>query len=614
MERNSTIGYILILGLFAGFWYFNKDNQQLLEETNADKTEVVDVAAKDKDKLSTAITSDEGFTGSVRDTSSIDLVSESITLLQNELISIDFTDRGGVPKKVILKNYQRYDSSALVLFEGNEMELGYTFPLASGVVINTRDKNFTAVTNNEDEVVYTLALGNGAYIKQTYTLAPNSYKVDYKVQFDGMPGILAPNNRFATLDWKTKLQGQEKTLKDEKAATTVYFKYTSDDDVDYLSETSDEDEKTLTANVKWVSFKQKFFNQTLIHNTQFTEDGTQIEIKDPGEEGVYVKEAKAQFYIPLEQKSVLEDMDLYYGPNHYPTLKEQDIELQKIIPLGWGVFGWVNKLAIIPLFNWLSNFFSNYGLIILLLTLTIKMTLFPFMYKVYKSTAKMRMLKPELDEIKERTGDDAQKAQQEQMKLYKQAGVSPLGGCLPQLVQMPILFAMFRFFPASIELRQESLWWADDLSTYDSIYDLGFNIPFYGDHISLFTLMMTAVTILYTYMNSQNSGQMVGPMKTIMYVMPVMFLGFFNNYAAALSFYYFLSTCITVIQNFVIRKFVIDEDKLRMQIVESKKKKIKVKKKSGMQKKLEEMAKKRGIDPYNGKAKPKSTGDSKKRK
>tara|TARA_B110000967_G_scaffold133045_1_gene135836 strand:+ start:5005 stop:6849 length:1845 start_codon:yes stop_codon:yes gene_type:complete len=614
MERNSTIGYILILGLFAGFWYFNKDNQQLLEETNADKTEVVDDAAKDTDKSPTTITKDEDFTISLRDTSSNDLVSESITMLENELISIDFTTRGGVPNKVTLKEYQRYDSSALVLFEGDEMELGYTFPLASGVVINTRNKNFTVVTNNEDEIVYTLALDNGASIKQTYTLAPNSYKVDYKVQFDGMPNILAPNNRFATLDWKTKLQGQEKTLKDEKAATTVYFKYTSDDDVDYLSETSDEDEETLTANVKWVSFKQKFFNQTLIHNAQFTEDGTQIEITDPGEDGVYVKEAKAQFYIQLEQKSVLEDMDLYYGPNHYPSLKEQDIELQKIIPLGWGIFGWVNKLAIIPFFNWLSNFFSNYGLIILLLTLTIKMALFPFMYKVYKSTAKMRMLKPELDEIKERTGDDAQKAQQEQMKLYKQAGVSPLGGCLPQLVQMPILFAMFRFFPASIELRQESLWWADDLSTYDSIYDLGFDIPFYGDHVSLFTLMMTAVTILYTYMNSQNSGQMVGPMKTIMYVMPVMFLGFFNNYAAALSFYYFLSTCITVIQNFVIRKFVIDEDKLRLQIVESKKKKIKVKKKSGMQKKLEEMAKKRGIDPYNGKAKSKSTGNSKKRK
>ncbi len=613
MERNSTIGYILILALFAGFWYFNKDNQQLLEETNSNTTEVMDSSSA----VSTAETtsSAEETTLSVTDSTNTIVLPESITSLQNELISIDFTSRGGIPKQVRLKEYQRYDSSELVLFQDGQMELGYTFPLASGLVVNTLNKEFTVETNEQDEVVYTLALGNGAFIKQTYTLAPNSYKVDYTVQFDGMPSILAPNNRFATLDWNTKLQGQEKTLEDEKAATTVYFKYTNDDDVDYLSETSDEDEEKLTANVKWVSFKQKFFNQTLIHNTQFTEDGTQIEIKNPGENGTYVKEAKAQFYIPLEQKSVLEDMDLYYGPNHYPTLKKQGIELQKIIPLGWGIFGWVNKGVVIPIFNWLSNFFSNYGLIILLLTLIIKMALFPFMYKVYKSTAKMRMLKPELDEIKERTGDDMQKAQQEQMKLYKQAGVSPLGGCLPQLVQMPILFAMFRFFPASIELRQESLWWADDLSTYDSIYDLGFNIPFYGDHVSLFTLLMTAVTILYTYMNSQNSGQMAGPMKSIMYIMPIMFLGFFNNYAAALSFYYFLSTCITVIQNFVIRKFVIDEDKLRKQIDESKKKKVKVAKKSGLQKRLEDMAKKRGIDPYKGKPKAKpSAGKGKKPK
>jgi YidC/Oxa1 family membrane protein insertase len=231
------------------------------------------------------------------------------------------------------------------------------------------------------------------------------------------------------------------------------------------------------------------------------------------------------------------------------------------------------------------------------------MALFFPMFKVYKSTAKMKLLKPELDEIKERTGSDTQKAQQEQMKLYKQAGVSPLGGCLPQLVQMPILFAMFRFFPSSIELRQERLWWAEDLSTYDSIWTFpnGFEIPFYGDHVSLFTLMMTAVTLVYTYMNSQNSGQMVGPMKTVMYLMPLMFLGFFNNYAAALSFYYFLSTCITIIQNFVIRKFVIDEDKLHRQIQESKKKKVKTKK-SGLQKRLEDMAKKRGIDPKTGKS------------
>jgi YidC/Oxa1 family membrane protein insertase len=296
-------------------------------------------------------------------------------------------------------------------------------------------------------------------------------------------------------------------------------------------------------------------------------------------------------------------MALYYGPNHYQTLQKEEIELQKMIPLGWGIFGWVNKGIVIPIFNWLDNYFASYGLIILLLTLIIKMALFFPMFKVYKSTAKMKLLKPELDEIKERTGGDAQKAQQEQMKLYKQAGVSPLGGCLPQLVQMPILFAMFRFFPSSIELRQERLWWAEDLSTYDSIWTFpnGFEIPFYGDHVSLFTLMMTAVTLVYTYMNSQNSGQMVGPMKTVMYLMPLMFLGFFNNYAAALSFYYFLSTCITIIQNFVIRKFVIDEDKLHKQIQESKKKKVKTKK-SGLQKRLEDMAKKRGIDPKTGKS------------
>ena len=275
-----------------------------------------------------------------------------------------------------------------------------------------------------------------------------------------------------------------------------------------------------------------------------------------------------------------------------------------MIPLGWGIFGWVNKVIVIPVFNWLEQYFNSYGIIILLLTLIIKSALIIPMYKVYKSSAKMKLLKPELDEIKERVGGDMQKQQQEQMKLYKQAGVSPLGGCLPQLVQMPILFAMFRFFPASIELRQEKLWWAEDLSSYDSIYDFpgGFEIPFYGDHISLFTLLMTLVTLLYTYMNSQASGQMVGPMKTVMYIMPIMFLGFFNNYAAALSFYYFLSTCITIIQNFVIRKFVIDEDKLHKQIQDSKKKKVKVKK-SGLQKRLEDMAKKRGVDPYTGKPK-----------
>lgn len=607
MERSSTIGYVLILALFAGFWYLNKDAAQEIQDADNNTEQVIDSVGN----ASSSNTRIETSRISTEDTAiRIATFVEQTTTLSNELLTIDFTSIGGVPKKVNLNEFSRYDSSDLLLFENNQMTLGYSIPLANGTVINTIDKDFAVTNQTDSSIEFTTKLAGDAKMKQAYTLSKGSYSVDYKVTFENMNSVVSPNNRYAELKWNAAIQAQEKTLKDERAVTTVYYKYDSDDDVDYLSETSDDDEK-LEGGVKWISFKQKFFNQTLIHHDKFEESGTIItSLETEGSD--YVKDLTAQIFLPLEENTAVEDMALYYGPNHYPTLKAQDVELQKIVPLGWGVFGWVNKFIVIPIFNWLDNYFSNYGLIILLLTLIIKSALFFPMYKTYKSTAKMRLLKPELDQIKERTGDDMQKAQQEQMKLYKQAGVSPLGGCLPQLVQMPILFAMFRFFPSSIELRQEQLWWAEDLSSYDSIYNLGFEIPFYGDHVSLFTLMMTAVTVLYTYINSQNSGQMVGPMKTVMYLMPIMFLGFFNNYAAALSFYYFLSTCITVIQNYVIRKFVIDEDKLHKQIQESKKKKVKMKK-SGLQKRLEDMAKKRGIDPNSGKAKPQA-GKGKKKK
>jgi YidC/Oxa1 family membrane protein insertase len=506
---------------------------------------------------------------------------------------------------VNLLDYKNYDSSDLLLIDTNQLQFEYSIPLSNGNVINTSKVDFEQIQSEENSVSYKYSY-NGADIIQTYTLKPKSYNLDYFVKFNGFNNTISPNNRYAEITWKSEIQKLEKTAKDERPVTSVYYKYASDDDIDYLSETKDDDE-TLTSNVQWISFKQKFFNHTLINQNNFKEEGIFLESLEPEDESeAYVKKLSAKLFIPIETNDVVESMSWYFGPNHYPTLKVQNIGLQKIIPLGWGIFGWVNKGLVIPIFNWLNNYFSNYGLIILLLTLIIKLGLFFPMYKVYKSSAKMRLLKPELDEIKERTKGDAQKAQQEQMKLYKQAGVSPLGGCLPQLIQMPILFAMFRFFPASIELRQKELWWADDLSSYDSIFDFpnGFEIPFYGDHVSLFTLMMTVVTILFTYMNSQNSGQMVGPMKTVMYVMPIMFLGFFNNYAAALSFYYFLSTCITIVQNVVIRKFVIDEDKLHLQIQESKKKKVVIKK-SNLQKRLENMAKKRGVDPYTGKAKKK---------
>ncbi|CAI8240869.1 MAG: Membrane protein insertase YidC [Bacteroidia bacterium] len=598
MERSSTIGYILIFFLFLGFWFFNKDNVQQLE--NQDSTSEITTSNRDSSQFS----DNEDIV--IKDSfEKLTKIEEKLFTLKNSLLSVDFSNIGGTPKVVNLLDYKNYDSSDLLLIDTNRLQFEYSIPLSNGNVINTSKVEFEQIQSEENSVSYKYSY-NGADIIQTYTLKPKSYNLDYSVKFNGFNNTISPNNRYAEITWKSEIQKLEKTAKDERPVTSVYYKYASDDDIDYLSETKDDDE-TLTSNVQWISFKQKFFNHTLINQNNFKEEGIFLESLEPEDESeAYVKKLSAKLFIPIETNDVVERMAWYFGPNHYPTLKDQNIGLQKIIPLGWGIFGWVNKGLVIPIFNWLNNYFSNYGLIILLLTLIIKLGLFFPMYKVYKSSAKMRILKPELDEIKERTKGDAQKAQQEQMKLYKQAGVSPLGGCLPQLIQMPILFAMFRFFPASIELRQKELWWADDLSSYDSIFDFpnGFEIPFYGDHISLFTLMMTVVTILFTYMNSQNSGQMVGPMKTVMYVMPIMFLGFFNNYAAALSFYYFLSTCITIVQNVVIRKFVIDEDKLHQQIQESKKKKV-VMKKSNLQKRLENMAKKRGVDPYTGKAKKK---------
>jgi YidC/Oxa1 family membrane protein insertase len=598
MDRSTTIGYVLIFLLFVGFFYFNQQNVEEIEQSgNQTDTTVVD-SKVDEAKAAVADT-----TLSLDSTQITPSFAEKTETLSNDVLSVDFTNKGGIPSKVTIKNFKRYDSSELVLFENNQTTFNYTIPLANGTAINTQNIGFELSNKTDTSLDYTASFGESKIV-QSYSLSKNSYKVGYSIRFIGFEKSIAPNNRFAELLWKTKTQLQEKSVEDERKVTTVYYKYETDDDPDNLSETSD-DEETLTGSVKWVSFKQKFFNQTLIHDKDFAEDGIKISSTD-GKDDSYIKDLSAQLYLPIESNDVIDKMSFYFGPNKYNILKKEGVGMQKMIPLGWGIFGWVNKLVVIPVFNWLEKSISNYGLIILLLTLIIKLALYFPMYKVYKSSAKMRLLKPELDEIKEKTGGDMQKMQQEQMKLYKQAGVSPLGGCLPQLIQIPILFAMFRFFPASIELRQKSLWWADDLSSYDSIYNFpgGFEIPFYGDHISLFTLMMTAVTLVYTYMNSQMTGQMVGPMKTVMYIMPVMFLGFFNNYAAALSFYYFLSTCITIIQNYIIRKFVIDEEKLHKQIQDSKKKKVNVKK-SGLQKRLEDMAKKRGVDPYKGKPLPK---------
>ena len=442
----------------------------------------------------------------------------------------------------------------------------------------------------------------GASIVQSYSLEPTSYLVDYQLTLNGFENKIAKKNRDFELNWNLMIQGQEKTLEDEELVTSLYYKYYNESGIESLSERSD-DEERLQANIHWISYKQKFFNATLISPKGFSEDGFNIKVAEvTTPNGIDVRQMSSRLYFPYQfNTSENYNLQFYFGPNKYNSLKKLDIGLQKIIPLGWGIFGWVNKFIVIPIFDFLSSFISNYGIIILLLTILIKLVLFPFMYKIYVSTAKMRLLKPELDELKEKTGGDMQKMQQEQMKLYRKAGVNPFGGCLPQLIQLPILIAMFRFFPASIELRQQSFLWAEDLSTYDSILNIGYSIPFYGDHVSLFTLLMAVSTLIYSMNNTQMTG-MGNQMKYITYLMPIMLLFWFNSYASGLSYYYFLANMITFGQNWAIKTFIVDEDKLHQQMKENKSKKGN-NKKSSFQQRLEDMAKKRGLDPSIGRKK-----------
>lgn len=608
MNKSSTIGYVLILLIFAGYLFLTQRNVKELNEKSriTDSLETVQNVQDSIEYTVAAAAIDTTVKVDSVNLAATDTIEETFFTIENDKVKVFLSNKGGRIASVQLKEYKRYDSSALILFTSDKSEFNYTIPLESGV-IQSNQLLFTADKSNvvakEGKATISLKTDvNGAAIIQSYSLEPAVYLVDYQLTLNGFENKIAKKNRDFELNWNLMIQGQEKTLADEKLVTSLYYKYFNESGIENLSEGSD-DEERLQANLHWISYKQKFFNATLISPKGFNEDGFNIkatEVTTPN--GIDVRQLSSRLYFPYEfNASENYNLQFYFGPNKFNSLKKLDIGLQKIIPLGWGIFGWVNKLIVIPVFDLLSSFLSNYGVIILLLTILIKLVLFPFMYKIYVSTAKMRLLKPELDELKEKTGGDMQKMQQEQMKLYKKAGVNPFGGCLPQLIQLPILIAMFRFFPASIELRQQSFLWAEDLSTYDSILNLSYSIPFYGDHVSLFTLLMAVSTLIYSINNTQMTG-MGNQFKYISYLMPVMLLFWFNSYASGLSYYYFLANMITFGQNWAIKKFFVDEDKLHQKMKENKTKKGNAKK-SSFQQRLEDMAKKRGLDPNMGRKK-----------
>jgi len=545
---------------------------------------------------------------------------EKIYYLESELLRLGISTKGGRIVTAELKDFQTWDTLPLHLIHRDSSAFGLVF-FSNNRIIRTEglyfrpfwyDSRFEGqekIKVSGDDVIsfgmraYATPAGQSgsqdSYIEFKYTLSGNDFMTGLDLNFSGMHQIIDDNTNFIELVWQNQLLRQEKNLKNERNNSTIHYRFASDD-MGSLSETRDAGE-SLKNRVKWIGFKQQFFTTTLIAQENFISAEISSFVQEELPEDRYVKTMKAEITLPyMATANFSVPLILYLGPTKYNLLRQYDLRLERQIPLGWGFFLFhvVNRFAVIPVFNFLEGFNLNYGIIILIFTLLLKIVLFPLTYKTYISQARMRVLKPEVEELNKKfpKKDDAMKKQQALMALYKKAGVNPMSGCVPMVLQLPILIALFRYFPSSIELRQQSFLWAHDLSTYDSVLDLPFTIPFYGDHVSLFTLLMALSTLAYTYVNSKmmdtGANQMPG-MKMMMYLMPIMFLGFFNNYSAGLSYYYMLTNLITFAQMFLIRR-VIDEDKIHKKILENKKKPVKV---SKFQKRLEEMAKQRGYKP-----------------
>lgn len=516
------------------------------------------------------------------------------TILENDLVKVTLSSQGARVSQVELKKYKTEvggNPTNIRIFTHETDNYSFSFNTFDQR-INTRDFNFETISEGDSAVLFAMHPTVNSTWGIRYKLSPNDYVVTMEVIQQGLSGILPASTATMDFNWHQKLGRNELGRTFEERNSAIYYKFIGEGP-DNLKESGD-DSKSLSGRLRWIAFKNQFFSSIIIARNQFSSANLKsVDIKDND----YLKDMDMEASLPYTTADgVAAAFDFYFGPNDYPILSKlddrldlgEDLDLTRLIPLGWGLFRWINTLIIIPVFTFLSSFISNYGIIILLLTIFIKIIIFPFTFKSFKSQAKMRVLAPEIKEINEKypKQEDALKRQQETMALYSRAGASPFSGCLPMLLQMPVLIAMFSFFPSAIELRGQSFLWAHDLSAPDSILTLPFSIPFYGNHVSLFCLLMTAVNIVYMHfsMQSQPGGASMPGMKMMQYFMPIMFLFIFNDYASGLSYYYFLSLLITILQTLIFRK-VIDEDKVRQQLLANAKK---PRKKSGWMAKLEE--------------------------
>lgn len=563
VERNQAIGLVLISAMLIAYFSFFSNTPTPSESTPSSK----DVAASVSDSAIAANGSNvqEDLAAKYGDFSALATGTEKVFTLENENLKVTLSNKGAAIQSVTLKDYETYSHTPLMLWNSDFATLNQQFVTNQGVV-NSSDLFYSA-TLYEDTLVFDLQNGNTKYSSIKYYLKPKSFELLCQLKIHELGRMLADKNITFTL--QAQLPNTEKDLTVARQTANITYRL-ADGTYSSLTETKLEpQEADLESSVHWVNFKQKFFSIGLIADKSFSKGkiASNVNVNNPN----VVKSLSAELVLNTNQLSNEGfGYKFYFGPNKLSYVKNVADNFNENVYLGWPVINTINRYTIAPLFAFLERFTSNYGLIILLMVLIIKAILFPLSFQSYKSMAKIKVLKPELDEIKARVGDDMGALQQEQMKLYQQVGVNPLSGCIPVLLQMPVLLAMFNFFPNAIELRQQPFLWADDLSTYDSILNLPFALPFYGDHVSLFTLLMTASTILYTWYNNQIQVSATGPMVAMSYIMPLIFMFVLNSMPAGLTFYYFVSNMVTIGQQFIIKAFV-DEKAIRAKLEENKK-------------------------------------------
>ena len=606
MNKNTIIGFVLIGVIMFGFtWYQSKQYEKQVEiQAQLDSIALVEqmaAVALDSVKRAEGIVAEEDMAGvkvmnmpAYKDSllTEARLAQEGIYKLMNDKVEIEFTTKGAQLYSVKLNDYKAYDSTDLYLIKPYGSQMGIT--VYAGENVNTKDFVFKVTEHTDSSLVMQLPFAGGGYIQQKYWLTTGSYMMQNELSFVEMGNVIPRNVSNVDIDWSVVIPRLEKGYKNEKQYSKLDYYFEGDKKPEEIARGKDASKRVDTS-IEWFAFQQQFFSAIMTAKNGFASADFDVKYyaEDDPSHNLMACSARLRSDIQAGSDNVVLPFEYYLGPNDYRTLKSYDDKYEKIIPLGGWLVNWFSRLIIIPCFDFLGKFISNYGLVILLMTILIKLLLSPLTIKSYKSTAKMQVIKPEIDKLNEKYPNekDAMKKQQATMELYQKAGISPMGGCLPMLLQMPILFAMFRFFPASIELRQQKFLWADDLSSYDSIVDFGFNIPLLGDHLSLFALLMAFTMFVYSKMTSgqmSNDPNMAGMKFMSVWLMPIMMFFICNNLSAALSYYYLLSNIITMGMTWYIRKFVVTEDKVRAEMMVKAKQ---PKKKSKWQQRLEEAQK-----------------------